>query len=336
MITGYEGFEVPGEKYTTITTHLATNSGVQDVFIAQDRYALLATGSGIDIVDLFSGEVVSSGTILGTETTSVVAEWTTVTGNMYVGTTTGGVYSTLWHPLRSPGLDFSDRLQQAFTDSSTPAISDNHVHDLAIAANPSRLLVSTASGVDFIVKEASSATRPLLSGSLGCQLTSAGEGYWIATNSGAEVNYDLISTTGAGIISVDFEYNAVDSNPKLHSNWVADISVVAGTPNLLGFATSAGDFIVEEQQGAEATSLTKSGSSEDIVSMDFSSTATYDTGTEYVTTTGFLTVFELVADTVIGTHYQEIPIQDKFDKENTRDQALVTGTIAVIRTTGVA
>lgn len=38
-----------------ITTPLSTASGVNDVFIAEDRYAILATTAGVEIVDLFIG-----------------------------------------------------------------------------------------------------------------------------------------------------------------------------------------------------------------------------------------------------------------------------------------
>ena len=338
MVTGYEGFEVPTEKYHVITTALVTNSGVRDIFIAEDRYALLATGSGLDIVDLFAGEVVSSGIVSGTETLSVAAEFTTGAGNLYLGTTTSGIYTAYWRPLRTPGLDFSDQLHRTFTTTTTPSISDNRVNDLDVIALPYRLLISTGSGVDFITNDALSATRPLLSGSSSCYLTSTGGGYWAATNSGVEVNYDLNPSSGTGVIGVDFEYNAADSNPLLPSHVVTDIDVVEGSTNLLNFSTTAGDFVVEELPGAEAASQTKSlYTQETVVSAVFSEGATFDTtGTKYVTTTGAVRVFGLVDNTLSGTHFQDISVAEKYTKENTRDQALLSGTNTLVRTTSVA
>jgi len=241
--------------------------------------------------------------------------------------------------LRAPGTDFTNQIEQTYTTTSTLAISDNQINDLAV--QPMRLLISTALGVDFISKPSTGSqhisSRTLESGSNSCQLTNVNEGYWTVINSGVEANYDLISTTGIGIINVDFEYNNTNSVPLLPSADVNDIAVVAGTPNLLNFATTSGDFVVEEQQGSEASSQTKTLSSEDIVSADFSQDATFDsTGTKYVTTTGIVTVFGMVNSTVSGTHHQEISLADKFIKENTRDQALITGTITTIRTTSVA
>jgi hypothetical protein len=313
MVTGYEGFTVPDEKYLAITTDLVTNSGVVDVFIVEDRYALLATGSGVDVVDLYEGRVISSGFIFGTEVTCVAAEDVTATGNLYVGTTTGGVYTATWKPLRQPGLDFSDKLQQTFTTTSTPSISANQVNDLDVVS------------------------YPLESGSLRCQITSDGEGYWTVVNSGVEASYDLNSASGTGIITVDFEYNATASNPLLPSHVVNDLTVVTGSLNLLNFSTTAGDFVVEEQQGAEATSQTKTILPGDVVSAEFSQDATFDTaGTKYAALEDVVNVIDVTNDTVSGTHYWEISEADKYIKENTRDQALVTGTIAMLRVTSVA
>jgi hypothetical protein len=336
MVTGYEGYAVPDEKYLAITTALVTSSGVRDVFVLEDSFALLATGSGVDVVDLQEGQVVSSGVIFGTEVTSVAAT-PTATGNVYVGTTTQGVYTVPWYAVRRLGADFSNQLQQTFTTSSTPSISANQVNDLDVVAGPYRLLVSTASGVDFITSDHLGATRPLESGSLRCQLTSVGEGYWTVVNSGAEASYDLNSASGTGIIVVDFEYNATASNPLLPSHVVNDLTVLEGSPNLLNFATSAGDFVVEEQQGSEATSQTKTPLAGDVVSAEFSQDATFDTsGMKYASTADSVSVVDMESDTISGTHYWTISEAEKFTKENTRDQALVTGTITVLRTTSVA
>ena len=336
MVTGYEGYAVPDEKYTAITTPLVTNSGVRDVFIVEDRFALLATGSGVDVVDLHEGRVISWGFIFGTEVSSVAAT-PTVTGNLYVGTTTQGVYTAPWSKVRTFGANFSNQLQQTFTTSSTPSISANQVNDLDVVASPYRLLVSTASGVDFITADHLGATRPLESGSLRCQITSVGEGYWTVVNSGVEASYDLNSASGTGIIVVDFEYNATASNPLLPSHVVSDLTVLEGSPNLLNFATTAGDLVVEEQQGSEATSQTKTLLAGDVVSAEFSQDATFDTsGMKYAATVEAVSVVDVTNDTISGTHYWEISPAEKFTKENTRDQALVTGTITVLRTTSVA
>ncbi len=341
MPTGFEGFVVPDDKYHVITTGLVTNSGVRDVFIAEDRYALLATGSGIDIVDLQCGRTISSGILPETEINTMAVEFTTASGNLYVGTTTSGVYQTRWKNLRAPGTDFSNLLKQVYTTTSTPPIASNEINDLAVGALPFRLLISTGSGIDFIVDQGHTvlrSTRALLSGSEDCELTKLGEGYWTATNSGVEASYDLNSSSGTGIIIVDFEYNAVDSVPLLPDHRVGDIQVIEGSPNLLNFATTVGDFVVEESQGSEATSRTKTLLAADsTVSAAFSEDATFDTtGTKYVTTTGILTIFGLVDDTVSGTHQPDIGPQDKFNRENTRDQALLSGTNTIVRVTSIA
>jgi hypothetical protein len=338
MVTGFQGFEVPNDKYHVITTPLVTGSGAVDVFIAEDRFALVATGPGVDIVDLFSGEVISSGVIGGTSTTSVTADFVTAFGNMYVGTDSAGVYSAQWSSVRIPGTDFSGLLTQVYTTASSPPISANQINDLATI--PFRLLISTGAGVDYLVDQVHTvlrATRSLISGSNACQLTAAEEGYWTATNSGVEASYGLAPFSGTGIILPDFGYNAVSSVPLLPSHVVTDIAVSEGSPNLLSFATSAGDFVIEEQQGSEATSLTKSlRSAEAVVSVAFSDAATFDSGTEYTASEDSVEIFGLVDNTTSGTHFYEISSEDRLTKENTRDQALVTGTITVIRTTGVA
>ena len=312
-----------------ITTPLSTASGVNDVFIAEDRYAVLATTSGVEIVDLFIGESISSGT-LGSEPLSVVVDFISAAGNLYVGTTSSGVYSTRWKTLREPGLDFTDRLVQLFTTATSPAVSANQIRDLS--ALPGRLLISTGAGVDFITFESLLATRPLTSGSDGCQMAAGGEGYWTVGTSGVEANYDLFPTSGTGIINIDFEYNATTSNPLLPSHDVNDIAIIEDSPNLLAFATEAGAFIVEEQQFAEATSqtLTLFPDNAPVVSVDFSKEATFNSGTVYVATSGSVQIFGLVDATISGAHFNNVFL------DNTRDQALVTGTVTVVRTTSVA
>ena len=166
-------------------------------------------------------------------------------------------------------------------------------------------------------------------------MTDAGEAYWTVVNSGIEANYDLFPTSGTGIINVDFEYSTA-SSPALPHGAVEDISVVAGTPNLLGFATPLGAFIVEEQQFSEASSstLTLFPKVEPVVSVDFSKDATFAAGTVYVAADGAVRVFGLADATLSGSHLHTVI--DPFDEDNARDQALVTGTVTVVRTTGVA
>ncbi len=313
----------------TITTPLTTASGVNDVFIAEDRYAVVATTAGVEILDLFEGISISSGT-LGSEPLSVVAEFTTVSGNLYVGTTSSGVYAVQWKPLREPGRDFTGELVQLFTTSTSPPVSDNKINDLS--ALPGRLLISTGAGIDFITLEGLVATRLLVSGSEDCQMTSVGEAYWTVVNSGVEANYDLFPTSGTGIINVDFEYNATDSVPQLPSPVVNDLSVVPDTVNLLGFATDLGALIVEEQQFAENTSQTFIFAPDSVptVSIDFSKQASFTEGTAYIATSGVVRVLGLSDSVVSGTHFND----DVF--RSTRDQTLVTGTVTVIRTTNLA
>jgi hypothetical protein len=168
-------------------------------------------------------------------------------------------------------------------------------------------------------------------------MTPAGEAYWTVVNSGVEANYDLFPASGTGIINVDFEYNNSSSDPLLPSNIVTDLAVVPGSPNLLGFATPETDLVIEEAQGAENTSSVKTSYSgiEPVISVDFSKQASFTSGTEYVATSGALRVFNLVDNTVAGTHFVFIAESD-FVSENTRGQPLVTGTVTVVRTTGVA
>ncbi len=312
-----------------ITTPLSTSTEVNDVFIAEDRYAILATTSGVEIIDLFIGQAISSGA-LGGEPLSVVAEFTTPSGNLYVGTTSSGIYSARWKLLREPGRDFTDELVQVFTTASTPAVSDNKINDLAVL--PGRLLISTGAGIDFITQEEFLATRALISGSESCQMTAAGEAYWAVVTSGIEANYDLFPSSGTGIITVDFEYNDTTSSPLLPGLGLSDIAVVEDSPNLLAFATVSGALIVEEQQFAEATSQTVIlfPNSEPVISVDFSKEATFNSGTIYVGNEETVRVFGLVNAAISGTHFNDENLN------STRDQALISGTVSVVRTTSVA
>lgn len=320
-----------------ITAPLSTASGVNDVFIAEDRYAILATTSGVEVVDLFCGVAVSSGT-LGSEPLSVAADFTTATGSLYVGTTSSGIYSARWHPLREPGRDFTGELVQRFTTTTTPPVSDNRINDLS--ALPGHLLISTASGIDIITDEALVATRPLSSGSEDCQMTADGEAYWTVVNSGVEANYDLFPSSGTGIITVDFEYNATTSNPLLPHNVTRDIAVVPGNPNLLAFATGLGAFIVEEQQFAEASSQTRTllPAAGPTISVGFSEDATFSGGTIYVATADVVRVIGLLGDILWGVHMDEGRLAEANAPylQFPGNQALVSGTVTVLRTTNIA
>ena len=328
---------------TAITAPLVTATGVNDLFIVQDRYAAVATTTGIDVVDLWWGGVISSGT-LDSEPLCVGIDWTTATGSMYIGTATSGIYSVGWNEARTPESNFTNSLVQTFTTDTVPAITSNQVNDMCVL--PGRVFVSTASGVDLITFGAPGAFRLLTSGSDACEVTEAGEAYWNVINSGVEASYDLFSASGNGIIDIDFEYNNLDSNPLLPSNIVNDLAVSAGSPNLLGFATPETDLIIQESQGTESNSLIKtvySGQSP-VVSIDFSEGASFNAGTVYLSTSNqlpegdisdSLQVFGLVNVTVSGTHFHTIPSVE-YATFNTRGQPLITGTVNIGRVTSVA
>lgn len=333
--TGFEGFAVPDEKYTVITAPLTTNSGILDIFVAENRYAILATGSGIDVLDMLCGQIISSGTIDGVTINTLAADVVTTSGSLYVGTTASGVYAMRYHNIKSPGSNFSDALSsnQVLSIAINPAISSNEIRDICFLSG--RILISTASGVDLITgNERILSTRPLISGSDSCFMTGKGEGYWSATNSGVEASYDLFSSSGTGIITVDFLYDHTTS-PALPNNNVNDITIVTGTNNVLGIATISGDLLVEEVQGNESSSVTKSFLTEEVVSVDFGPGTAIDLGKLYLMTPGVVSVFDLSDDSEIGSHQSTIEVDDKFITENTRDQALISGTQTIIRTTTV-
>ena len=328
---------------TAITTPLVTASGVNDIFIAEDRFAVVATSSGIDIIDLQCGATISSGT-LGSEPLCVAVEWTTPAGNMYIGTATSGIYSATWKHLRAPGLNFTDQLVQTFTTSGSPALTSDQVNDICV--QPTRIFASTAGGVDFITFLTLGASRTLISGSTRCELTKAGEAYWTTTNSGVEANYDLFPSSGTGIIEVDFAYNNFESDPLLPSNIVNDLAVSAGSPNLLGFATLETDLIIQESQGTESNSLVKTvySGQTPVVSIDFSEGADFNNGTVHLATltqlpsgdiSDALRIFGLIDGTVSGTHFHTIS-SDSPENINTGGQPLITGTVNIVRVTSVA
>lgn len=309
-----------------LTTPLLTHSGVNDIFIAEDRYALVATEQGVDIIDLFNQQVLSSG-ILPNEPLCVVADtdFSVGGGKIYIGTTSSGIFSANYIQARQPNTDFSSALGQEFSTLTVPALTSDQINDLAV--QPARLLVSTNNGVDFITNGTLRAFRTVTSGSNACQMTSVGEAYWTVVNSGIEANYDLFPTSGTGTIPVDFEYNSLTSTPTVSGNVVRDISIVEGSPNLLAFGTSQGATVVEEVQGSEASSTTKAPNSVDVISLSLSSTATLNSGFLYTAVSDTLTVFDLSIDAISGTHTVS---------EGTRTQTLATGTLTVIRTTNVA
>ena len=317
-LTGFGGFIVPDEKYLAITTPLITNSGVKDIFIAEDRYAIIATGSGVDVLDLECAAVISSGTIFGTEVVSVVADPQSFLSQVYIGTSTSGIYSMNYNLIRIPETDFTNQLLPIYSTTSSPAISSNEIRDLAVDRDPGflfRLLISTSSGIDLISSQGGAAVascRPLISGSDSCLLTAAGEGYWSATNSGVEVSYDLYSSSGTGIIVTDFEYSP-SSTPSIPSNTINDIDVAEGSPNVLGFATASGDIVISELQGSEVSSATKTlFSQEPVVSVNFGPDAGYSSGKLYILATGTALVFDLADSSEIGSHHHTIAFIDEF------------------------
>lgn len=320
---------------TPITVPLTTGSGVIDVFIAEERYVIVVTDGGIDVVDLNIGKVISSGTLPSTPTTAA-ADWRSLSGKLYIGTTSSGVFSMNYVKVREQGSDFTGELVQSFTTVTSPPVSDNEIKDLDTI--PGRLLVGTASGIDFIADETEHATRPLVSGSEHVALTAAG-GYWTTAsgvNDGAlEVNYDLLSTTGTSIISVDFEYTAL-SSPSLPTEPPLDLSVSESLGNLtaVAVATEGGSFIFEELQGNESSTNNKLLSAESIVSLDFGPDAFFTGGCLYTTTRdqlpsnkgGLVKVYDLSSNSVSGTHDSA---------KGTRGITIVTGTHNIIRSVDV-
>lgn len=310
---------------TPITTPLVTSSGAVDVFIAENRYALIATSAGVDVLDLYQGAIVGSGTLPDTPT-SITADWTTSSGNMYIGTTSSGIFTVRYHPSRR--ADFTSNLVQSFTSTSTPPLSSNTIRDLD--CRPGVLLIGTSAGVDFFSGENLYSTRAIASGVNDVHLTSSG-GYWTTKSGNAgevEVNYDLISTLGTSIITVDFRYSA-SSTPALPAEPPADIAISEESPRTLAFATPSGAFVVEENPGNEASSLSKTITSDDIISVDFSNGAYFSTGVLYLATTTYARTYLLDGDTLSGTHTYS-------PSEGTGGQPLVTGTITILRTTNLA
>jgi hypothetical protein len=320
---------------TPITVPLTTGSDVIDVFIAEERYAIVTTDGGVDVVDLNTGKAISSGTLPSTPTT-VAVDWRSVSGKLYVGTTSSGVFTMNYVKVRELDSDFTGELVQSFTTVTSPPVSDNEIKDLDVL--PGRLLVGTAAGIDFISNSTEFSTRTLVSGSRHVALTTSG-GYW-TTASGVsegalEVNYNLLSTTGTSIIDVDFEYTSL-SNPSLPAEPPLDLSVSESSGNLtaVAIATGGGSFVFEELQGNEAAANNKLLSAEAIVSLDFHPGSFFTSGCLYTTTRdqlpddkgGLVKVYDLSSNSVAGTHDSE---------EGTRGITVVTGTHNIIRAVDV-
>jgi hypothetical protein len=334
---------------TPLTTAL-TASGVRDVYIAEERYAIVATSGGIDVVDLLKGYVISSGT-LPSEPTTIVADWKNIWGRLYVGTTSSGIFDMKYVLVREEDRDFTDDLVQRFTDSTPIPLSSNQINDLDVL--PGRMLIGTGAGIDFLSDETvymnfqspetEYATRPLVSGSKHVALTTAG-GYW-TTASGVfegalEVNYDLLSTTGTSIINVDFEYTN-SGIPALPSVPPFDISVIepsGGPLPAIGVATSGGVYVFEEEPGNEAGANNKLLSADSFISCDFAPDSSFDTGCIYAgipdgilgtrgadigqNIGGAVEVYDLASDSRAAIHNSE---------QGTRGMTLVTGTMTVLR-----
>jgi len=312
---------------TVITTPLITGAGTatRDVFIVEERYAVVVTSGGIDVVDLFKGYVISSGT-LPSEPITAAVDWRAypLRGKLYVGTVASGIFDMEYIRIRTPGSDFSDQFVQRFTTLTSPPVSDNHIKDLD--ASPGRLLIGTASGVDFITDESEYATRTVVSGSDSVRLTAAG-GYW-TTASGihegsVETNYDLLSTTGTNIIDVDFEYSNT-SSPALPAEPPFDITLseVSGQLPAIGVATSGGTFVFEEDQGSESSANNTVLTTDPTVSVDFSLGSYYTSGSLYTATSGAVLVFDMSENNVSAIHTSE---------SGTRSITTVTGISNVIR-----
>lgn len=327
-----------------ITAPLTTSSGIRDIFIAENNhYALVATTSGVEVVDLYKGRVVSSGIVPGGfAPTCIAADWVASSGVVYVGTSGGGIFTTRYHPIRGyPTEDFSNLLIQQFSTSTTPALSSDVVQDLDY--QPGRLLVGTSSGTDFIFQHSNRSTKAVVGGVSTVHLTADGvTGYW-TTGSSVQVNYGLPSTIGGGIIGVDFEYTTL-SNPSLPSKPPTDIAIAEASPRALAFATPSGVLVVEEKPLVESTANRKTfvdpnefsqTPTPSFVSVDFSSTATYSGGLLYAVSSGTLRLFGLINNTLSGTHPQRVDPLFNNLPGIPKKQLVSSGTLTLVRTTSV-
>jgi hypothetical protein len=326
-----------------ITTPLTTHSGVRDIFITENnKFALVLTFSGIEYVNLYTGAVVSSGIVPGGfSPLCIAADWTTATGMLYVGTSGGGVFETRYHPARAPGSNFTGSLVQRYSTTTSTPISNNVVYDLD--ARPGRLLIGTGAGVDFIANGNVRSTRALISGTRGVQLTESEGGYWL-TASSVEASYNLLSSTGTGIIGIDFEYT-VNSNPALPWTRPTDLSVSEGAIRAIAITTPSGVLLTEERPFIESTAQRSTFiplnefnevPEPQFKSADLSQQAEFDQGSLYATTTGVLRVYQLSTATLSGTHPELFSNVFQSTGGIARDQLLVTGTMRIVRTTSLA
>lgn len=310
--------------HAVITTPLLIGSGVKDIYVAEERYALVVTAGGVNVVDLFLGEAVSSGT-LPSEPSTLAADWTAPQGKLYIGTLTSGIFDMNYVLVQERGSDFSGSLVQRFTTATTPAVSDNQINDLDVISGT--LLIGTNAGVDVIVNGTESASRTLVSGSKDVLLNNTGGGYWTTasgvSDGAVEVNYDLLSTTGTSIITVDYEYTSL-TTPALPAEPPVDLSSTSRPSSLpsLAVATPGGVLVFEEVPGSEPSAQNKVLSAEDIISVDFAPGSAYDFGCLNAATETTLRVFDLASNTASGTHTVDT---------GTRGQTLATGTISIVR-----
>jgi len=310
----------------TLLAPLATQSGVRDLYISEDRYLFTVTSAGVSIIDLYMSEVISSGIPPGIAT-CVTVDTSAPVRKFYVGTSGNGIFSGPYNlAIHSSGLEFSSYLTLAFSTGTSPAILSDYINSLS-AANGG-LLISSSVGVDFITNSLLGASRTVTSGSSSCVLTNTGEAYWTVVNSGIETCYNILPSSGTGVIPVSFQYDALTSVPPLPSNVINDIAVSKTAYNTLGFATGVGGFIVREMQGSEGASLYKSlFSSDNISSVSFSSQAAYDSGRVYLVGAVDMKIFSLSDNTVFETYNSE---------SGPRGQTLASGTLSKVRTSSSA
>jgi len=315
-----------------------TTSGIKDIYVTEGtRFAYVVTSGGVDVVELLNTCAVVASGKLPNEPTSITANWQEATGKLYIGTIASGIFTMPYH--RSRKGDFTNQLVQEFTTATSPPLSSNQIND--VDALPGRLIVGTASGVDFISNYTEYSTLPLISGSLDVHLTAGGAGYWttVSGNRGeVGVNYDLISTTGTGIIGIDFRYS-LTSNPGLPAEPPIDIAISegGGPSPVLAFATPSGVLVTEEIQFNESAARRFSLLSEEVSSVDFSNQAAFDVGQVYILVPAVvgLRTFDLSTVSISDIHPQEnrdVPFQIRA----TRGQFVASGTNTIVRTTTLA
>lgn len=308
----------------TLGSKLVTSDKVNDLFVSEDRFLLVATSSGIEIVDLFYGNVISSGTLMF-EPLSIAADWQSPFGKLYVGTSGGGIFGMNYNAAKELGVDFSSSLSQDFTTTSPIALSSNVIND--IDTLPQKLLIGTDSGIDFIYKNSLGSQRLIDGGSNQVRLSETGSAYWITAsgnNQGAvQVNYDILTTTGTGNLNLDFEYTLL-SNPALPTEPPLDISLSKRENKNLALAvvTSGGIFVTEEFPMNESLSPNKILSSESFLAVDFCPNSSFNQGCLNAASLARLTVFDLTNDSVSAVHSATV---------GARGQNLIFGDIGALK-----